>query len=224
MAFGSHRLLAILAVLGLGTSYSAQAEAFLFWRPPAFAGEPVKGDEPGLGLDMPKATAKEYQAHLLWNMRAGLNVAALQCQFAPALMTVRNYNDVLLQHAAELNAAHNALQAYFKRTTGKTWQTMFDQYTTRTYNGFSTLYAQIGFCETAASIGRDALDRRKGDLYLTAQTRMREFRNSLVPAGDGLYASTARPAGVSVQLNLPSLDEKCWDKKNQLRKRCGGDA
>lgn len=224
MAFRSHRLFAIMAVLSLGTSYSAEASAYLFWRPPNFTGAPVKGDEPGLGLEMPKATEKEYQAHLLWNMRAGLNVAALQCQFSPALMTVRNYNDVLRQHGAELNSAYSTLSAYFKRTAGKTWQTTLDQYTTRTYNGFSTLYAQIGFCETAGSIGRDALDRRKGDLYLTAQTRMREFRNSLVPAGDGLYTSTARPAGVAVQLNLPSLDEKCWDKKNQLRKRCGGDA
>ncbi|WP_197276950.1 hypothetical protein [Sphingomonas profundi] len=222
MAYRSYRLIAATAALSLGTSFSAQASAYLFWRPPVFAGAPVKGDEPGLGLPMPKATAKEYQAHLLWNMRAGLNVAALQCQFAPALMTVRNYNDLLRQHSAELNGAYSAITAYFKRTGGKGWQTALDEYTTKTYNGFSTLYAQLGFCETAGSIGRDALERRKGDLYLTAQERMREFRNSLVPAGDGLYP--LRPARLTMQLNLPSLDEKCWDKRNQLRKRCGGDA
>lgn len=222
MLFRSHRLVAAAAMISLTSSFSAQASAFLFWSPPSFAGAPVKGDEPGLGLPMPKATEKETRAHLLWNMRAGLNVAALQCQFAPALMTVRNYNDVLRQHSEELNGAYKDISAYFKRTAGKTWQTALDQYTTKTYNGFSTLYAQVGFCETAGSIGRDALDRRKGDLYRTAQDRMREFRNSLVPAGDGLYGR--RPAYLSTSLQLPSLDEKCWDKRDRLRKRCGGEA
>lgn len=222
MLFRSHRLLAAAAVLGLGTSFSAQASAFLFWRPPSFAGAPVKGDEPGIGLPMPKATEKETRANLLWNMRAGLNVAALQCQFAPALMTVRNYNEVLRQHSDELNGAYKDISAYFKRTAGKTWQTALDQYTTRTYNGFSTLHAQVGFCETAGSIGRDAISRRKGDLYVTAQDRMREFRNSLVPAGDGLYS--LRQSYIPTNLQLPSLNDACWDKRDRLRKRCGGNA
>lgn len=222
MVLRSRRLMAATALIGVSTSFSAEASAFLFWRPPVFTGAPVKGDEPGLGLPMPNATDKEIKAHLLWNLRAGLNVAALQCQFSPALMTVRNYNEVLRQHGTELNGAYTLVSGYFKRTAGKTWQTALDQYTTRTYNGFSTLYAQLGFCETAGSIGREALSRRKGDLNLTAETRMREFRNSLVPAGDGLYST--RPAGIAISLNLPPLDEKCWDKKNQLRKRCGGDA
>ena len=219
-----HRLIAAAVALSLAATASAQAKAaYLFWIPPNFAGDPVKGSEPGLGLPIPGATEKEVQAHLLWNMRAGLNVAALQCQFSPPLRTVRNYNEVLLQHGAELNAAYTTISGYFKRTAGKTWQTALDQYTTRTYNGFSTLYAQLGFCETAASIGRDALDRRKGDLYLTAQTRMREFRNSLVPAGDRMFSNKATPI-LAIDLVLPSLDPKCWDKKDQLRKRCGGDA
>ncbi|TVV75073.1 hypothetical protein FOY91_08125 [Sphingomonas solaris] len=215
-------MIAATALLSLGTSFSAEAAAYLFWRPPVFTGTPVKGDEPGLGLPMPKATAKETAAHLLWNMRAGLNVAALQCQFAPALMTVRNYNEILRQHGEELNGAYQSISGYFKRTGGKAWQTALDQYTTRTYNGFSTLYAQMGFCETAGSIGRDALDRRKGDLHTTAETRMREFRNSLVPAGDGLYA--LRLSYIQTNMQLPSLDAKCWDKKDRLRKACGGTA
>lgn len=221
MAFRSHRLLAVTAALSLAVGYCAQANAYLFWLPPNFAGEPVKGDEPGLGLPVPGATPKEVQAHLLWNMRAGLNVAALQCQFEPALRTVRNYNEVLAQHSAELNSAYQALTAYFKRIAGKTWQTALDQYTTRTYNGFSTLYAQYGFCETAGTIGRDALSRRKGDLILTAQNRMREFRNSLVPAGDALFGQKATPM-LAMNLDLPPLDPKCYDKKDRLRKKCGG--
>ena len=141
----------LVAFLAGAIAAASPASAALFWVPPDFSGPPVTGGEPGIGLPLPGASAKELQAHLIWNMRAGLNVAALQCQFSPPLLTVRNYNDVLRQHAAELNDAYQTLNDYFKRTGGKTWQTQFDQYTTRTYNGFSTLHAQLGFCETAAS-------------------------------------------------------------------------
>ena len=122
---------------------------------------------------------------------------------------------MLRQHAAELNTAYTALGAYFKRVGGKTWQTQFDQYTTRTYNGFSTLHAQLGFCETAGSIGREALERPKGSLYLTAQKRMREFRNSLVPSGDRLFG---RPVLTLAARQLVPLNAECWDeKKGRLR-------
>lgn len=218
MAYRIHRL-AALAIAAIAGSYGAEASsAYLFWMPPSFAGEPVRGDEPGIGLPLPGATEKEVQANLMWNMRAGLNVAALQCQFAPPLMTVRNYNDLLKHHARELNDAYNTISGYFKRTGGKGWQSTLDQYTTRTYNGFSTLHAQMGFCETAAAIGRDALARRKGELYLTARTRMREFRNSLVPAQDRLFAFIP----VLGPRKLPPLAPECWSRKNRfVDKKCG---
>jgi len=163
---------------------AAPSQAFLYWSHPPFAGAPVTGDEPGVVLALPDATPKEKIANVVWTTRAGLNVAALQCQFAPILGTVRNYNVLLRQHANELKTTQATLMAYFKRKSGKTWQTAFDQYTTRTYNGFSTMHAQLGFCDTAAEVGRDALGRRAGDLNLTATTRLRELRASLVPVGD----------------------------------------
>lgn len=192
--------------------------SYLYWVKPNFTGAPVRGDEPGIGQSMPTASPKELRAHLLWNMRAGLNVAALQCQFSPPLMAVRNYNEILRHHARELNDAYSTLSAYFKRTAGKGWQKTFDQYTTRTYNGFSTLHAQISFCETAGLIGRDALGRRKGDLHVTAEQHMREFRNSLVPTRDGLFAFRYSLA----PRQLVSLDPQCWDRKGRyVEKKCG---
>lgn len=199
------------------TATVAPASAALFWMPPDFSGAPVSGGEPGMGQALPGATQKELLAHLIWNMRAGLNVAALQCQFSPSLLTVRNYNDLLRQHGAELNAAYTTLGGYFKRTGGKTWQTQLDQYTTRTYNGFSTLHAQLGFCETAGAIGREALYQPKGSLYVTAQARMREFRNSLVPTGDRLFGRAITYVGSPP---VPPLTPDCWDKKDLLRAKC----
>jgi hypothetical protein len=195
---------------------AAPASAYLFWVQPTFTGGPVEGDEPGIGQPLPKATPAELRAHMLWNMRAGLNVAALQCQFSPILMTVANYNDLLSKNAAELNAAYKALGDYFKRVNGKGWQAALDRYTTRTYNGFSTMHAQLGFCETASAIGRDARKLGRGHLTELAMDRMREFRNSLVPTGDMIRAPRAVPLGIRL---LP-MDKKCWDRKGRLRDKC----
>ena len=180
--------LAGLAVVALATP----APAYLFWAQPALKGVPVTGGEPGIAVPLPGATPEELKANLLWSMRAGLNVAALQCQFAPGLMTVSNYNGLLHQHAAELDRSFDRIGAYFKRTAGKAWQTKLDEYLTRTFNGYSTMYAQLSFCETAALIGREALTLPAGQLNRLAAARMREFRNSLVPTGDA--ALGARPA------------------------------
>jgi hypothetical protein len=210
-------LAGVVALSGVAFLPAPAAASYLFWIPPNFSGTAVRGDEPGLGLPMPGATPKEYSAHLLWNMRAGLNVAALQCQFAPPLAAVRNYNTLLKQHDGELNAAYDSVTGYFKRTMPKGWQVALDQYTTKTYNGFSTLHAQLGFCETAAAIGRDAIGRQRGSLHETAEQRMREFRNSLVPMGDAMFV--IRRTNFA-SLPTPPLDPKCWNKKDVLVKKC----
>jgi len=210
------RWLGVTMALVAAVGHAVPASAYLFWVQPSFAGGPVNGDEPGLGLPMPKATPAELRAHMLWNMRAGLNVAALQCQFSPILMTVGNYNDLLAKNATELNAAYKTLTAYFKRTGGKGWQKALDQYTTKTYNGFSTMHAQLGFCETASAIGRDARKQARDRLTDLAMNRMREFRNSLVPTGDMIRGRAH--AWMAVRL-LP-MTKECWDRKGHLKPAC----
>ena len=54
-------------------------------------------DEPLAGLN-----SKEALADKIWTLRAGLNVAALQCQFSPFLAAVPTYNALLRQHSDEL--------------------------------------------------------------------------------------------------------------------------
>jgi hypothetical protein len=192
------------------------ASAYLYWVQPNFAGTVSNGDEPGLGIAMPKATKAELRANMLWNVRAGLNVAALQCQFSPILMTVPNYNDLLRKNDAELDAAQKALNGYFKRTAGKGAANAFDRYTTRVYNGFSTMHAQLGFCETASSIGRDARKLGPGKLTQLAAERIREFRNSLVPTGDMMFVRRV----VYIPLAVPPLGDDCWNRSGLLKARC----
>jgi hypothetical protein len=94
----------------------------------------------------------------------------------------------------------------------------FDDYTTSTYNNFSTLQAQMGFCQVAAAVTRDALQRPKGQLHVTAETRMREFRNSLAAASDRF--SAYNPGAIRAP-NLP-LTDQCWDRNDQLKAECEG--
>ncbi len=206
-----YRLFGWTALSGALPGLAAPADAYLFWTRPSLTGAPATGGEAGITLPMPGAQPKELLANLVWTLRAGLNVAALQCQFAPTLRTVDNYNNMLHQHAAELQATYATLSGYFKRTAGKTWQTALDQYTTRTYNGFSTLRAQLIFCETASSIGRETFEQSRGHLGDVATQHIRELRNSLVPVGDRAFAFR----DVSVPVDPIDTTPHCYDKKGR---------
>src|SRR3546814_17032093 len=111
------------------------------------------------------------------------DVCSSDLQFSPFLGTVRNYNQLLRHQAAELDSARASLERYFKRVHSKAGPRAFDQYTTRTYNNFSTLYGQIGFCQTAVQIGRAALATTKGSFHELAVAWLRHFRNSLMHGG-----------------------------------------
>ncbi len=211
---------ALTAAGGVAALASASpAAAQIFLTQPDFRPGPIEGSDPLVGLPIPGATAAEYRAHLLWNLRAGLNVAALQCQFSPFLRAVDNYNGILAHHSTELAAAYTTLNNYFKRVHGAAkGQKLFDDYSTSTYNNFSTLQAQLGFCQTATSIAKTALAAPKGQLYGVAQARMRELRGSLIPASERSLV-TYNPWNVRFGA-LPPLRDECWTKKNQLRPRC----
>ena len=145
------------AVVGLCGALPASAQFYL--KSHDFSGVPVTGADSDVGIALPDATDAEQRAALVWNMRAALNVAALQCQFEPTLLSVDNYNAMLLDHQAELKDSFDTLTKYFARTnaTKKAGQNALDQFGTRTYSSFVTVGAQYGFCQTAGSIGRDAI-------------------------------------------------------------------
>jgi len=212
------RITALIAASVAGIAAPQAASAQMFLTAPDFRPGPIDGSDPLVGLPIPGATPAEYRAHLLWNLRAGLNVAALQCQFSTYLRAVPNYNGILAHHSIELASAYTALNNYFKRVHGAVkGQKLFDDYSTATYNNFSTLQAQYGFCHIATNIAKAALATPKGDLYLLAQRRMRELRNSLVPAYD--TAPVYNPYAIRLTA-LPPLQADCWDKKDQLLPRC----
>ena len=211
---GKQAALAAFVAISLGAPGTASAQLFLV--PPAFPSAPIEGSDPLVGLPLPGATPAEYRAHLLWNLRSGLNVAALQCQFSPFLRTVPNYNALLAHHNRELATAYTTLEGYFRRVNGRTGPRQFDLYSTQTYNGFSTQNAQLGFCQTASRIGKEALLTPKGQFGQLATNRMREFRSSLIPAPDG-YSFTR----VQVRLTPIALSRRdCAALPRRERQEC----
>jgi hypothetical protein len=214
----------VVRVLALGAAASVAvaavpASAQFFMKSKDLSGAPVVGDEVGIGQPLPGATPAELKAGVVWNMRAALNVAALQCQFEPTLNTVSNYNAILTDHKDELKNSFDTLTKYFNRVNKapKAGQAALDQFGTKTYSSFATVGAQYNFCQTAGSIGRDAIFAPRGQFDTVALSRMRELRNSLVPWGEQAFT---RP--YHGQSTLPRLDPVCWSKKGEWQARkCG---
>jgi len=179
----------------------ASAQAQIFFSDPDFASGPIEPGDPLIGEALPNATPVEQRAALIWNMRSGLNVGALRCQFSKYLRAVDVYNAVLAHHSTELASAYAALGGYFRRLHGaRQGQTLFDHWSTRTYNNFSTENS-LGFCQVASEIGKDALSRPKGNFYELARERMRELRNSMQPYQDRIYPTMSA---------LPPLPASLW--------------
>lgn len=213
-------LVAGAAFWGMGAAAPASAQFFL--QPYNFHGKPVQGDEPGIGQPLPGATPTELRAGLLWNMRAALNVAALQCQFEPMLSTVANYNAILKDHDVELKGAFDTLSDYFKRTnkTPRAGQMALDQYGTRTYSSFAAVAAQLNFCQTAGEIAHQAIFTPRGHLGELAVERMRQLRNSLTPYGEQRFPRYIGREHFAA--TMPRLDTLCWNKKAEwVVKKCG---
>jgi len=148
---------------------------------------------------------KEARADSVWALRAGLNVAALQCQFSPFLATVPTYNALLRQHSDEMSSAFKTLTGYFVRTKGKAGQRAFDSYATRSNQSWASFDGQVSFCNTAAMVGRRALSVPKGQLADFAVSELPQMRASVEMK--------------EAQLLAPRLD---WALVPQLTDPCAG--
>lgn len=170
------------------------------------AGAGAQAPAPGVSA-LPGLNAKEDRAEKVWQMRAGLNVAALQCQFSPFLATVPTYNALLRQHSDELADSFKTMTGYFVRTKGpKVGQRAFDTYATRTNQGWATFDAQYHFCNAAAMAGRRALAVPKGQFGDFAEKELPLLRGSL--AGGPTYAALAPRLEWANVPNLGNCDKR----------------
>jgi hypothetical protein len=203
--------IAIALAIAIGQPASAQ----MFWQSPDFRGSPILAGEPAIGIALPGANPIEVRANYVWQMRAALNVMALQCQFESTLLAGHSYNAILLNHKDELANAYAVLTKYFARTnkTPKGGRDALDRYGTKTYLGFSTVRAQVGFCQAASGIAKSVMFAPRGTFETVTMERLRELRNSLVPA----YEQQFRPLQYSRGIGTPDLSANCWDKKGRYK-------
>ncbi len=216
------RILSTMACAA-GLFAAAPASAQFFLKAPDLRGEPITGTEPGvLGPALPGATAAELRAAMVWNLRAALNVAALQCDFEPTLMTRDNYNAILKDHHGELDESYSTLGRYFARIhkTKKASSDELDRFGTRVYSSYSTVSGQLSFCRTAGDISHDARFARPGSLGELAKARLRELRSSLAGWGEQFRAS--RVVALPAHSQIPAFgDSKCWKRDVYQTRKCG---
>jgi hypothetical protein len=186
------------------------AAAQIFWQSPDFRGTPMVPGESNFGIPMPGATPAEEAAAIAWQLRSGLNVMALQCQFDKTLLAQDSYNGILVNHREELAKIYKTLNGYFVRTNkgAKAAQDALDRYGTKNYTSFSTVRAQFGYCQAASNIARATLFAPRGSFQTVAVERVRELRNALIPQGEQLFRFGAR-----IPITYPSFDKKCWNSK-----------
>ena len=214
MKVGARRCVLLLSA---GFFAPSPANAQLFWLAPDFTGAPLAGYEAGMGVPLPGATPAEERAAIAWNLRSGLNVAALQCT-EPTLRILENYNALLSDHNVELAQVFKTLSGYFKRTNkvARVGERALDTFGTKTYSGFSAVSAIRGFCTASAQIGRAAVFTPKGKFTEFAANNLRTLRNSLVFKGEQQF----RVITPTLRFRYPNLDERCW-KKNVYNQACG---
>ncbi len=195
------------------------ASAQIFYQPPNLSGPPLLTAEAGFGTILPGATPTEQKAALLWNLRSGLNVAALQCGFEPALRVLENYNSMLINHREELQSSYDSLIGYFNRTTksAKLGQTAIDKFGTRNYSSFSAVSGQLAFCTVAARISNAGIFAPRGQLAKVAQDKLRELYNA---AKTRMGEQQFRQVRLDRTFFLPRLEDNCW-KKNKYNSSCG---
>lgn len=103
-------------------------------KPAAAARAPARNLAPAVGTPS------------VWNVRAGLNVAALTCRSSAAIQ--RDYKRLLARHSALLKSSYAAAQ---RRDGGN-----FDRQQTKLYNRFAQHRSRARFCEAAEGVARDA--------------------------------------------------------------------
>jgi len=209
--------------LCLALHMAAPASAQVFYEAPSLTPRPTTTLDPAFDPDLPGASATEKQAVLVWSLRQALLLGALQCHTQyPTLLATSNYNAVLTNHQGELASAFKAITDYFKRTqkNPKAAQTALDRFATRTTTVYSTVRGQQAFCNTAGWVGRRAVFTPRGSLSVLASEHLAELRQSLTAAGEQRFrfaptSSTLTPPA------LPSMDGRCWDKKDRFNlKKC----
>jgi len=100
----------------------------------------------------------------VWNVRSGLNVAALNCLQPRHAALVDNYKTFLNKHSRELRSTNDALAREYRNAHGSRYRDAQDTYMTQVYNYFALPPALPRFCDAALEISHEAVLVQPGQL------------------------------------------------------------
>lgn len=104
------------------------------------------------------------QQQALWNVRSGLNVAALNCLRPEHAGLVDNYRAFLKHHSRELAATNRALANEYRSKYGRGFRDQQDAYMTRVYNYFALPPVLPEFCNVALELSHEIVGVPAGKL------------------------------------------------------------
>ena len=118
-------------------------------------------------------------AEMIWALRGGLNVAALQCGNRSLS---DNYNPILRHHRSILNEAYAAEQARYGKLHGKAGMARHDVAMTRLYNRFANLPNRARYCGDAARLSAELLALPSERLPAVARRALARLDAGAVPS------------------------------------------
>ena len=100
----------------------------------------------------------------LWNVRSGLNVAALNCRSPQHVTLADNYREFLNKHRRELSRTNRTLDSQYRAEHGRQYRDAQDAYMTRVYNYFALPPALPEFCNVAHELSQEIVQVPAGQL------------------------------------------------------------
>lgn len=154
----SHKIFRMVAVAALMSAQAASAQT----AAPNYASGSSSLSVGGGIYSTPSSGVSDMEA--VWHLRAALNVAALACMGAHNARTVAQYNALLARQAEMLARGNAAVDARYRRTSGRNWQAARETAMTKLYNFFAAPAAHDAFCATAESVLADMGDVSASEL------------------------------------------------------------
>lgn len=129
------------------------------WATPTLAYPPLGPD--GLRVSVNRNISP---SQMVWNLRSGLNVAALNCRDAEHAEVLSNYKLLLKNHAKGLRAVNAKVDAEWKAKYGAGFIKAREKYMTEVYNHYSIPPVKPAFCNAALAVSREIPTLKAADL------------------------------------------------------------
>jgi hypothetical protein len=128
------------------------------YRPQPPGGASPNFRSPPLGPDglYPSVNRKISPSQIVWNLRSGFNVAALNCSRTDFPEITDGYRAFLRIHARGLAAANRSVDAEFRARYGARFVAPREKYMTEVYNHFALPMTVNDFCKAVSVVSAEA--------------------------------------------------------------------